>query len=560
METKPLPIGIEDFEKMITGEYYYIDKTGMIKELLDNKEKVNLFTRPRRFGKSLNMSMLQCYFENNEKDSRMLFKGLQIMNAGQKYLDEMNQYPVISITLKDANQSAFSSSFYHIKQAIHSEYCRHSYLLKSTNLDESHKKAFKRIYTGTPDVQIYSDSIKFLSKCLELHHKKSVLLFIDEYDVPLENAYFHDYYDEMVDFMRSLLGSALKSNPSLAFAVMTGCLRISKENIFTGLNNLNMISILSDQYSEYFGFTEKEAEEALAYYHLEEKKNEMREWYNGYYFGESNIYNPWSVIKYLYTLRANKNRHPDPHWSNTSSNNIIRELIEMADNEAKEEIEHLIRRESITKPIFEDIVYAEIKNNMNNLWSFLFFTGYLKKIGETFDGIQRYLTLTIPNTEVLYIYKRKIREWFDERIKINNPSVLIHAILNQDTATITRELNKRLEDIISFHDTAENFYHGFLLGILSNINGYQVKSNRETGFGRSDIYMKSSGIKRIAIIFECKALKKGEEAVEKGKEALRQIEVKNYSHNLISEGYHDIRKYAAVFRGKECLILCDDKS
>jgi hypothetical protein len=555
MEQKPLPIGIENFEEMIQGGYYYVDKTGLLKDLIDHRAKVNLFTRPRRFGKTLNISMLRYFFDKNESSKSNIFKGLQIMDMGKKYIDEMNKYPIISITLKDVGGATFKSSFYHLKMLIHREFIRHRYLLESDKLIQILKDKYNDILAEKASDEQYEDALKFLSECLEFHYNEKVLILIDEYDVPLETAYFNGYYHEMIHFIRSLFGSALKTNDSLAFAVMTGCLRVSRESIFTGLNNLNIESILSDNYVDYFGFTEPEIENALAYYQAAEKHKEMKAWYNGYLFGAVIVYNPWSVIKYLDAIRININRFPDPHWSNTSSNHIIHELIEIADNETKDEIELLIRGGSIQKPVFEDIVYDEIKADPNNLWNFLFFTGYLKKVAERFENRKRILTLAIPNEEILSVYERKINEWFNEKIKIKDTTLLLRAILEKDIEQITDILNTYLMNMISFHDSAENFYHGFLIGILANIRGYQIKSNRESGLGRSDIYMKSTGIRKRAVVFECKTLKENEDPEEKGIAALLQIEQKKYAYELQADGYQDVLKYAVVFRGKECLVM-----
>jgi hypothetical protein len=551
---KPLPIGIDNFEKVIKGHYYYVDKTKFICDLLAQRSEVNLFTRPRRFGKSLNMSMLQSFFERKENASSELFKGLKIMDAGKKYLSEMHKYPVIAITLKGVEGANFHSAAHQFKNILKREYNRHGYLFESSKLGQYEKAEYQKLRMGDEEVEYFADSLRFLSECLELHHQEKVVILIDEYDVPLEQAYFRDYYNEMVNFIRLLFGNALKSNSSLAFAVLTGCLRVSKESIFTGLNNLDVNSIVSVNYGEYFGFTEDEMKQALVEYQLETKQEEMKLWYNGYYFGEANVYNPWSAIKYLRDKRLDINWFPEPYWSNTSSNSIIRELIEMADGETKVEIESLIRGESIEKPVFEDIVYAEIKSEMNNLWNFLFFTGYLKKISGRFEERQQILTLKIPNEEVLYIYERKIREWFNQKVKIADATKLLNAIMEKDIDTITSELNTRLMNMISFYDSAENFYHGFLTGILGNIHGFRVKSNREAGKGRSALYLRSTGIRKQAVIFECKALREKEDPKAKCKEALLQIEEKKYEYELREDGYKEVLKYAVVFQGKECMV------
>ncbi|MDR1699932.1 MAG: ATP-binding protein [Lachnoclostridium sp.] len=557
MKFKPLPIGIEDFDEMISQGYFYIDKTLFIKDLIDNMSKVSLFTRPRRFGKSLNISMLQHFFDI-EKDSNQLFDGLNIMSAGEQYTSHMNQYPVISLTLKSAKFNKYKDSVKRLTEEIRDEFKRHSYILDSEKISEDDKKIFIDFEKRKVSVIDYTRSLKFLSSCLYQYYNRKTIILIDEYDVPLDNAYFYGFYDEMINFLRSLLGDALKTNRSLRFAILTGCLRISKESIFTGLNNLRVISILSKKYDEYFGFTEEETMQALKYYELDNKTKEVRKWYNGYSFGNSNVYNPWSVIHYLDDTYKDNSNPPVSYWSNTSSNSIIRTLIERAGAKEKEEIESLIKGGSITRPIHEDITYDDIDSSMDNLWNFLLFVGYLKKVSERTKDRKRFITMNIPNDEVLCIYEEKITEWFQEKVKIENSSDFYHAIIEKNSPKITEELNARLIDMISFYDTAENFYHGFLLGILANIKGYQVKSNRETGLGRSDIFIKSTGIQKKAIIFECKVLKDNDDAEEKCREAIRQIDEKKYGAELVKEGYRDIIKYGIVFRSKECLVMAAD--
>ena len=553
-EKKPVPVGYDLFDSVINGGFYYVDKTNFIKELIDNRAAVNLFTRPRRFGKSLNMSMLQYYFENLKAEYAHFFAGLKIMDTGEKYLAHMSRYPVIALTLKDANFPDFERSASSLRNRIVAEFKRHSYLRDGGVLDDDDVETYRKMSSRDTDIWLFADSLQFLSNCLCKFHREKVVLLIDEYDVPLEASYVNGYYGEMVTFIRSLFGSALKTNSSLAFAVLTGCLRVSKESIFTGLNNLKVISIASGQFGEYFGFTEEEVFAMLSYYNLDHKRKEIHNWYNGYVFGEANVYNPWSVVNYVDSLRGNRDGHPKPYWSNTSSNSIVRELIEVADMGVKDEIEHLICGGTITRPIHEDIVYSEIKDTMDNLWNCLFFTGYLKKIGEEFVESKQYLTMAIPNIEVRYIYERKISEWFNEKIALKNPKRLLSAILGNDPDSITDELNQRLMDVISFHDSAESFYHGFLLGILSGLQGYSVKSNRESGKGRSDICIKSTGIARKAVIFECKVLRDKDDPIEVCQEAIRQISRKGYDHELVEEGYSEIMMYAVVFRGKECLV------
>ena len=406
MRYKPLPIGVDNFKKLIEHGYYFVDKTAFIKDLLDMKGDVNLFTRPRRFGKTLNLSMLQYFFEDMHTtkgeavDNSGIFAGLNIMQAGEGYLSHMGKYPLITLTLKAGKQSTFVSAYKQLVRQISMEFERHYYLLNS-DMPVEMKERYKSILSGNAEMDTFKDSIQFLSNCLENYYGKKVIILIDEYDVPLENAFVCGFYDEMVDFIRAIFESALKTNSSLDFAVITGCLRISKESIFTGMNNLTVISILNEQYDEYFGFTDEEVRKMCDDYGLSHKYEVVKSWYDGYNIGRVDVYNPWSVIQFMFDLRANENCYPKAYWANTSSNSIVRELIELADESAKAELELLIDGGMIEKTIREDITYAEVYETMDNLWNFMFFTGYFRKVSErTADNDIRYLTLRIPNREV----------------------------------------------------------------------------------------------------------------------------------------------------------------
>ena len=552
---KPLPIGVDDFKKLIDKNYYYVDKTLLIKELLDKKGEVNLFTRPRRFGKTLNMSMLQRFFEKTEEDNSYLFKGLKIMNESKEYLDYMGKYPVINLSLKSAKQPTFEMSYKKIKEAIADEFKRYSEVLNGNVLFEDEKEDFTNIMLKKADISTYNTSLKFLSKCLKRYYKKDVIILIDEYDVPLENAFFEGFYDEMVKFLRSLFESALKTNPSLEFAVVTGCLRISKESIFTGLNNLKINSILDDKYAEYFGFTDKEVIKACNDYDMQQKYEEIKEWYNGYIFGETNVYNPWSVMQCIDDLKTNINKYPSSYWANTSSNSIVKTLIERADAITKEEIEFLIEGKTIEKPIHEDITYDEVYDTMDNLWNFMFFTGYFKKVSERINEIDdRFIELAIPNKEVKYIFRTKIKKWFYEMIKGENLDKFYSAMFQGDEQTFEDEITNLLEKSISFNDSYENFYHGFLAGIFSTLHNYKVKSNRENGIGRSDIIIQSPISQGKAIIIEIKVAKDIKDLEKKCNEALEQIEEKKYDMELIQDGYNNILKYGITFFNKKCMV------
>ena len=416
MTWSPLPVGVDDFEKLRKEQYYYIDKTLFIKDLLDMKGEVNLFTRPRRFGKTLNMSMLRCFFEKDMPGQAELFRGLQIMEAGERYLAFMGRYPVISLSLKSMKQPSCELSFEMLKKEVGSEFARHwRQVEESGKLTQAQKERYLRIRDLRGVESDYADALKFLSECLRISEGERTVILIDEYDVPLENAYFAGFYEKMTGIIRSLFESALKTNDNLAFAVVTGCLRISRESIFTGLNNLEINSITTALYGENFGFTQPEVEALLSFYGLEKNLDTVQQWYDGYKFGNAEVYNPWSVISYVKSCCGDRQALPRPYWSNTSSNSIVRSLVERADLSVKQEIEALIEGKTITKPIHEDITYEDIDSTQENLWNFLFFTGYLKKISEYQEGENIYIEMAIPNREVRYIYKTTVLRWFEEK-------------------------------------------------------------------------------------------------------------------------------------------------
>lgn len=555
MERKILPVGIDDFKKVRKENYYYTDKTFMIKELLDMKGEVNLFTRPRRFGKTLNMSMLQCFFEYDihNDNTRELFQGLKIMDAGEKYLAHMGRYPVILLSLKSMKQFSYEDSFYCLKEEICREYKRHDEMLDGLKY-ASEREKFLRMIDMTASPQEYLTAIRFLSECMYKYYGKKAIILIDEYDVPLENAYFSGFYEQMVSLLRSLFESALKTNENLEFAVLTGCLRISKESIFTGLNNLEIVSVLNERYAEHFGFTQSETDEMLKYYGLEEKREIMRKWYDGYCFGNVEVYNPWSVINYIKACTGNKNAFPEAYWSNTSSNSIVRALIERADISVRQEIERLVEGETIVKPVHEDITYEDIDSSQDNLWNFLFFTGYLKKINEKREAELRYIEMAIPNNEVRYIYKTTVLRWFEEQIGKKDLSVFYGCILKGNTEEAEEILAENLMETISYYDYQESFYHGFLAGMFKNIGNYIVLSNREAGTGRPDIVLKYPSVRGKAVILELKTVKSYDKLEEACDRALWQIEEQRYEEELRKEGYRDILKYGIAFCRKDCMV------
>lgn len=554
MSKKPLPIGIDDFKKIVEGGYYYVDKTFLIKELLDMGGEVNLFTRPRRFGKTLNMSMLRYFFEKSDVINTSLFVDTKIMKEDAKYTAHMGKYPVITVSLKSLKQSTYDNAFYCLKEEIAREYIRHDRIRNNLKYD-SEKEKYLRMIEMNAAPEEYLTSIKFLSNCLQQYYKEKVIILIDEYDVPLENSYFNGFYDEMVSLIRSIFESALKSNENLAFAVLTGCLRISRESIFTGLNNLKITSVTSNNYAEHFGFTQKEVDCLLKEYKLEEQRDVIKEWYDGYLFGNVEVYNPWSVINYASDINSKSESVPLPYWSNTSSNSIVRRLIDCSNFATKSEIEQLIEGKTIEKPVHEDITYEDMESTQDNLWNFLFFTGYLKKIEECLIEETRYIKMAIPNNEVRYIYKTMVLRWFEERISEKHFTPLYEAILDKDVTAVEDILSKNLMETISFYDYQESFYHGFVAGILKNMDDYLVLSNRESGNGRPDILLKYPSVRGKAVIIELKVADSYHDLDGKCKEALEQIEERHYDAQLIEEGYRDIVKIGIAFYRKECRVM-----
>ncbi len=556
-----LPVGVENFEDIIKNGYYYVDKTLFIKELLDLKGKVNLFTRPRRFGKTLNLSMLRYFFEDTgdaEKNAknRDLFVGMNILDAGESYISQMGMYPVMNLTLKSAKQENYENAYYALQSEIAAEFDRHRALVEKgkEQLTLKEYEQYFIIADEKADENQIRRSLKLFSRCMFKITGRNTVILIDEYDVPLENAYFRGFYDRMVDFIRSLFESALKTNDYLQFAVITGCLRISKESIFTGLNHLNIISVLDKKYSEHFGFTEAEVKQAMTYYSVESRFPVMKQWYDGYAFGNADVYNPWSTVKFLYDLYSDSNAFPHPYWINTSSNDIIKDLIAQADREVKGQIEVLLSGGTLDIQIHEDVTYDDMHSRGENLWNFLFFTGYLTKEEEYFKDKYIFLKVRIPNTEVMTIYENTIMNWMRKRLEKKDFRDLYHAMETGNAEKTEEILNEQLFSTISFYDSAENFYHGFLTGILSQSEDYLVRSNRETGNGRSDIMVKSPSLRGKAFIIEIKVSGGIDDLESDAEKALQQISEKKYADELYSEGYRKIGCYGISFYRKDCEV------
>lgn len=551
-----------------------------IKEMLDLKGKVNLFTRPRRFGKTLNLSMLRYFFEDTgdklkNEQNKKLFRGMKITEAGEKYTEQMGMYPVINLTLKSAKQEDFENAYYTMQVEIASEFDRHRSVIETgkEKLTQKEYEQYIRIADEEADEKQVRGSLKLFSRCMYKITGKNTVILIDEYDVPLENAYFRGFYEKMVFFIRSLFESGLKTNDYLQFAVITGCLRISRESIFTGLNHLKIISILDQQYSEHFGFTESEVLQMMQYYGTESRFSTMKEWYNGYTFGDTQVYNPWSVINYMSDLNAKLAVFPRPYWINTSSNDIIKDLIVRADRETKSQIETLLKGATLDIQVHEEVTYGDMHSNNENLWNFLYFTGYLTKEGEYLKESTIFLKVRIPNIEVKTIYQSTILNWMKGNIKKENFHDLYRALEDGNEVKIRDILNGQLFQTISFFDSAENlpigkattksskkqnssvcFYHGFLTGILSQSENYLVKSNRESGDGRSDITVKSPSLRGRSFILELKVSDSVDNLEVDAQRALQQIYDRNYMEELKTEGYRKIDCYGISFYRKDCEV------
>ena len=553
MKHKPLPIGVEDFKRLVDNEYYFVDKTLMIKELLENKETVNLFTRPRRFGKTLNMSMLQRFFEATEKSNAYLFDGLKIA-AYPEYMAYQGQYPVISISLKSMKRASYQEAYFEYVKLLSDEFERHEIILQSDAVSEEDKLEFQKIKRRIAEPKEYNSAVKLLSKCLQKVYQKNVIILIDEYDVPLENAYHEGFYDDMTNLIRSCFESALKTNPSLEFAVLTGCLRVSRESIFTGLNNLKTYSITKNKFSQYFGFTQEEMQEILQTFSLEQYAGTIAKWYDGYRFGLTEIYNPWSVLNCIDSYLQNDMVACEPYWSNTSSNRIVKRLIEESNERTKSMVEELINGTPIHTQIFEDVTYGTIDVNQDYIWSFLLFTGYLKIISCETIGDETYYDMMIPNVEIKSIYKNTIRSWFIDHVNRDSRTEILESVIHADAEKLEDLLCTWLTNTISCFDEQENYYHGFVTGLVSGFNGYMVVSNREFGNGRFDLVVKQRSRWHHAAILEFKVVEKYNQMTKACEDALKQIEEKDYEASLRDEQYENIAKLGICFCQKRCRV------
>lgn len=555
---KKLPIGIENFAELQTEEFYYVDKTGLIRDLLSHWAKVNLFTRPRRFGKSLNMSMLKTFFELGTDKS--FFQNLRISEEKSLCEEYMGKFPVISVSLKAINAENYEKACAMAAQVICGEARRFQYLLESEQLTEFDKKAFLQLLQSNMSEAVLCSSLKVLSELLEKHHRQKVILLIDEYDVPLSKAFERGYYDQMVFLIRNLFEYALKTNDSLKFAVLIGCMRISKESILTGLNNLKVLSITEVQFDEYFGFTDHEVREMLEYYDLSQYYEQVKEWYDGYEFGNREVYCPWDVINYCDTLLAEPDTKPGNYWLNTSSNEAVKHFIEKSGNVgARREIEKLIAGETIVKEIHQELTYKDMYQSIDNIWSVLYTTGYLTKRGKPEDNQFR---LAIPNLEIRKIFTQQIMELFRKSVPENGGKLnsFCLALKEGNAEEVQGVLCDYLKKTISIRDTfvkkklKENFYHGMLLGILSCKESWSVSSNKECGDGYSDILVETED-GETGIIMELKYAQDGN--LEKScQEALDQITDRHYQEQFLEEGIapEHIIKYGIAFYKKTCMV------
>lgn len=560
-EKRKLPIGIENFEQIIKDDFYYVDKTGLISELLRNWGMVNLFTRPRRFGKSLNMSMLEHFF--SVEGDKSIFDGLKISKDKKLCEEYMGKHPVISISLKGINAASYEAAFELTVKTIKGAVQKAGFLKMSDKLGEDEKKEYRAILDENMSEATLFWSLKNLSELLEKHYETKVILLIDEYDVPLAKAFENGYYDKMVFLIRNLLEQTLKTNNSLKFAVMTGCMRISKESIFTGLNNLKVLSITDERFDEYFGFTDEDVKEMLRYYDREDHYEEMRNWYDGYRFGSTDVYCPWDVLNHCDKIKENAAAFPENYWVHTSSNEAVKKIIQMSGNiTTKREIERLLAGEEIVKEIRQELTYQEMYQSVENIWSLLFMTGYLTQ-RQRLDA--SHYKLAIPNLEVRDIFKTQIMEYFKEGVAKDGDTLkqLCDALKGGDAEKVERLFEGYLKKTISIRDTfvekslKENFYHGILLGILGVKEDWGVFSNRETGDGYSDIMIETED-SEMGIIIEIKYAGDGNllNACEK---ALKQVEETKYEGTLLENGVEKILKYGIACYMKHCKVMCSER-
>ena len=549
MKNLNIPVGISDFERIRELNYYYVDKTGLIKTLLQGEmDQVTLITRPRRFGKTMAMNMLNSFLDIR-KDSKELFDGLEISKEKEICKNWMNQYPTLFLSLKDVDGTTFENAFNMLKFVISSLCSQNSYLETEENIRENEKDIFSRLRSQTASITDIKGSIVTIMNMMQSYYEKPVILLIDEYDVPIAKASNNGYYKEMLEVIKGMLSTALKDNSSLKFAVITGCLKIAKESIFTGTNNFVSDTISSTRYNEYYGFTQQDVDKLLADAEIEEKADLIKEWYDGYNFGEFEVYCPWDVMNYLRDLQNDLNARPVSYWKNTSDNAIIRSFIDYTGAAIRKKLEVLIAGGSICQKIEEDLTYDYLHSSEDNLWSILYLTGYLTKVGERDKDGQ--IELRIPNKEVKEIFESTVRKWFEDSARVTNRKDLFDAVWNKDADKATKEISTLLRMTISYYDYRENFYHAFLAGIFAGA-GYSVESNREHGEGRSDIVIYNDVTGQVAV-FEAKYSRKLEDLEKDCQKALDQINTKMYAKEF-EDAYEEVLCYGIAFYKKRCLV------
>ena len=551
MENKALPIGVENFNEIV-NDYYYVDKTELIKDILKSRGKVTLFTRPRRFGKTLTMSMLKSFFEIGTDKS--IFDDLAISKEKDLCEQYMGKYPVISISLKKVEGSTFEMAYGKLRKVIRTEAMRFKQLRNSSAFDNNQRESFDKIYEGKDDIFDIEDSLETFSRLLEMHYGQRVIILIDEYDVPLDKAYINGYYPQMIEVIRALFSACLKTNDSLFFAVLTGGLRVSKESIFTGLNNLKINSITDVQYDEYFGFTDNEVKKMLEDFSLESHYDEVKQWYDGYLFGKQKVYCPWDVINYCDDHLSNPKAKPKVYWLNTSGNEVIKSLINKTYNRTTiTEIEKLIEGKNINKRINEQLTHSEIDDSVENIWSLLYMTGYLTLASE-YNGDT--YTLKIPNQEVTQIFKQQVLEWFNTIVVQDKQQLeVVHsAFENGDVETIMEYINNKLLMSVSYYDAKESFYHGFLFALLAATKRWDIFSNDEVGNGRPDLIVEKP-YGELGIVIEIKVVKDIKKLDEACQAAMKQIEDKDYTADFKEHDFSKILAYGIAFCGKKCKVI-----
>lgn len=550
----PLPVGTTNYKK-ICEDSYYVDKTLLIKEILDEKVNVALFTRPRRFGKTLNMDMLRTFFEKTAEDTGRYFRDKKIWQQGEKYTSQQGQYPVIFLSLKDIKARKWQYAFDALKYIISVEYMRHSELKRSSELEEADIELYNRIVKNQAGYMEYVFSLQALSRMLHQHHKQAPVIIIDEYDTPIQEGFVNGYYDDAVEFIRSFFSAALKDNPHARQIVMTGILRIAKESIFSGLNNIRVFSVLDKKFSEFFGFTTSEVQQMAAYYEQTDKLPELKAWYDGCKFGDTEIFNPWSVINYF-----SNNCQAMPYWVQTSANTIIQEILKTYNDDTYRNLHALLGKTEVQSIVRTNIIYPKLKEPQTNILGFLLMTGYLKSTGTELDARGDYICrLSIPNKEIKTIYYNEILSLLTEDIGENTVMNLANALYDKDAAKIKEALNKFMLKTISYYDNLkENYYHGLMLGLLAiGESNYDIRSNRESGLGRYDIQLVLKKSALPGIIIEVKAADKdaGVELSKLAQTALKQIDEKKYDTELCAQGVNDIIKYGVAFKGKNVEIV-----